>query len=76
MVGYRRKCDRGKYGQAALNEAIQKVKAGEISKRKAAATQHVESTVAKHTHNASEEDQSKELHCMSCHLVINKRSPL
>ena len=35
MAGYRRKSDRGKFGQAALNEAIQKVKAGEISKRKA-----------------------------------------
>ena len=35
MVGYLRKSDRGKYGQAALNEAIRKVKAGEISKRKA-----------------------------------------
>jgi len=35
MVRYRRKSDRGKYGQAALNEAIRKVKAGEISKRKA-----------------------------------------
>jgi len=35
MVGYRRKSDRGKYGQAALNEAVQQVKAGEISKRKA-----------------------------------------
>jgi len=35
MVGYRWKSDRGKYGQAAPNEAIRKVKAGEISKRKA-----------------------------------------